>query len=174
MAEEDSRAEVFRISIGGRFTSLPLSFPAKIHTGSNPIALNSIQQRQAGAFITRLSNAPTAKRENNAKAPRFCIAAAIQKRITALRLVIKINYVAQGGRKRDGVTRRLRSITLLPHRTILPLRCYTCIIISHILCYAEYYARDWWKDRTTYIFFFFLQRIIFVPPNRSKIQTKLL
>lgn len=65
----DSRAEVCvsRISIG--LSSPPLPLPARIHTGSNRIAFTRYNNgRQAVAFITRLSNAPTAKRENNTKA----------------------------------------------------------------------------------------------------------
>lgn len=64
MAEEDGRER--GVPYFDRFISLPTPpFLARIHTGSNPIDATT---RQPVAFITRLSNAPTAKRENNAKA----------------------------------------------------------------------------------------------------------
>lgn len=64
MAEEDGRGR--GVPYFDRFISLPTPpFLARIHTGSNPIDATT---RQPVAFITRLSNAPTAKRENNAKA----------------------------------------------------------------------------------------------------------
>ena len=52
--------------------------------------------RRAG-FITRLNNAPTAKRENNAKARRLYRAVTIRKQINRRCVVIKTNRAAAGG-----------------------------------------------------------------------------
>lgn len=135
MAEEDGRGR--GVPYFDRFISLPTPpFLARIHTGSNPIDATT---RQPVAFITRLSNAPTAKRENNAKA------------LHRDYLLKSITRCKEGERE----TRRLRlSITLL--RTILPLQCYSNYKRHRIFhfSHAEYQARDRWKDRITFIFIF--------------------
>lgn len=118
--------EVFRISIASS-----LSPPLPSSRGFTPALIPSrsldATTRQPVAFITRLSNAPTAKRENNAKA------------LHRDYLLKSITRCKEGERE----TLRLRlSITLL--RTILPLQCYSNYKRHRIFhfSHAEYQARD--------------------------------
>lgn len=140
MAEEDGRER--DVPYFDRFISLPTPpFLARIHTGSNPIDATT---RQPVAFITRLSNAPTAKRENNAKA------------LHRDYLLKSITRCKEG----DRVTRRLRlSITLL--RTILPLQCYSNYKRHRIFHFSWIpSARSVKRSNHVYFYFYFY---VFVP-----------
>lgn len=143
MAEEDSRKRGVPY-----FISLPTPpFLARIHTGSNPIDATT---RQPVAFITRLSNAPTAKRENNAKA------------LHRDYLLKSITRCKEGERE----TRRLRlSITLL--RTILPLQCYSNYKRHRIFhfSHAEYQREIGEKIESRLFLFLFLRLESFSPPR---------
>lgn len=133
MAEEDGRGR--GVPYFDRFISLPTPpFLARIHTGSNPIDATT---RQPVAFITRLSNAPTAKRENNAKA------------LHRDYLLKSITRCKEGERETEWLADYDYPSLL---RTILPLQCYSNYKRHRIFHFSQ--ARDRRKDRITFIFIF--------------------
>lgn len=136
MAEEDGRER--GVPYFDRFISLPTPpFLARIHTGSNPIDATT---RQPVAFITRLSNAPTAKRENNAKA------------LHRDYLLKSITRCKEGERETEWL-----ADYDYPSRFFERSFPYSVILIINDIAYfisAEYQARDRWKDRITFIFIF--------------------